>query len=187
MGGTFDPPHLAHLIVAGDVHAALDLDVVVFAPAGDPWQKHASASPEQRFVMTELAIASDSRFRASRVDIDRDGPTYMVDTLTDLSSQFPGAQLFCILGSDALAGLHTWQQADRLSSLAKFVGVSRPGHALNQPTLKSVTVDFVSVPHIEISSTDIRRRVSENRPIRHLVPDSVANYIATNNLYGSSS
>lgn len=186
MGGTFDPPHLAHLIVAGDVHAALDLDVVVFVPAGDPWQKHATASPHHRLAMTELAVATDSRFCASRVDIDREGPTYMVDTLTDLADEFPGATLFCILGSDALAGVHTWHEADRLSALANFVGVSRPGHALNQPTLMGVNVDFVSVPHIEISSTDIRRRVSENRPIRHLVPDAVADYVATHNLYGST-
>ena len=187
LGGTFDPPHLAHLIVASDAYESLNLDEVLFVPAGDPWQKHASATPEQRFAMTELAIAEDARFRASRIDIDRAGPTYMVDTLTQLHSEFAGAELFCILGSDAIAGMHTWNRAEQLAGLATFVGVSRPGHALNQPTLKGVTVDFLSVPHIEISSTDVRRRISENQPIRYLVPDSVADYISTHNLFGRPS
>jgi len=187
LGGTFDPPHLAHLIVASDAYESLNLDVVLFIPAGDPWQKHASATPEQRFAMTELAIAGDARFRASRIDIDRAGPTYMVDTLTQLRSEFAGADLFCILGSDAIAGMHTWNRAEQLAGLATFVGVSRPGHALNQPTLKGVTVDFLSVPDIEISSTDVRRRISDNQPIRYLVPDSVADYISTHNLFGRPS
>lgn len=187
LGGTFDPPHLAHLVVASEACAALSLDIVLFVPAGDPWQKHASATPEQRFAMTELAVEGDARFRASRIDIDRDGPTYMVDTLTQLSDEFAGAELFCILGSDAIAGMHTWNSAERLAGLATFVGVARPGHTLNQPSLNGVTVDFVSVPHIEISSTDVRRRISDNQPIRYLVPDSVADYISTHNLYGRTS
>lgn len=187
LGGTFDPPHLAHLIVASDAYESVNLDVVLFIPAGDPWQKHASATPEQRYAMTELAIDGDARFRASRIDIDRGGPTYMVDTLTQLRSEFAGAELFCILGSDAIAGMHTWNRAEQLAGLATFVGVPRPGHDLNQPTLKGVTVDFLSVPHIEISSTDVRRRISENQPIRYLVPDSVADYISTHNLFGRTS
>ena len=187
LGGTFDPPHLAHLIVASEAFESLNLDVVLFIPAGDPWQKHASATPEQRFAMTELAIDGDARFRASRIDVDRGGPTYMVDTLTQLRSEFEGAELFCILGSDTIAGMHTWNRADELAGLATFVGVPRPGHDLNQPTLKGVTVDFLSVPHIEISSTDVRRRISDNQPIRYLVPDSVADYISTHNLFGRTS
>lgn len=187
LGGTFDPPHLAHLIVASEACAALSLDVVLFVPAGDPWQKHASATPEQRYAMTELATEGDARFRASRIDIDRGGPTYMVDTLMQLGSEFAGAELFCILGSDAIAGMHTWNRAEQLAGLATFIGVARPGHALNQPTLKGVTVDFVSVPHLEISSTDVRRRISDNQPIRYLVPDSVADYISTHNLFGRTS
>ena len=186
-GGTFDPPHLAHLIVASEVHAALNLDTVVFVPAGDPWQKHAEATPEHRFAMTELAIAGDARFRASRSDIDRSGPTYMVDTLTVLAREFAGSKVFCILGSDAIAGMHTWHESPSLAGLATFVGVGRPGHTLNQPSLMGLDVEFVEVPLVEISSTDIRRRVSENQSIRYLLPDSVANYIATHNLYGSSS
>ena len=187
LGGTFDPPHIAHLIVASEACASLGLDVVLFVPAGDPWQKHASATPEQRYAMTELAIEGDARFRASRIDIDRGGPTYMVDTLTQLRSEIAGAELFCILGSDAIAGMHTWNRAEELAGLAAFVGVPRPGHDLNQPTLKGVTVDFLSVPHIEISSTDVRRRISDNQPIRYLVPDSVADYISTHNLFGRTS
>jgi nicotinate-nucleotide adenylyltransferase len=186
-GGTFDPPHCAHLIVASEACAALSLDVVLFVPAGDPWQKHASATPEQRYAMTELAIAGDARFRASRIDIDRTGPTYMVDTLTDVAREFTGASLYCILGSDAIAGMHTWHDSAALPELATFVGVDRPGHIINQPTLQGLDVDFVSIPHMEISSTDLRRRVSSNRPIRYLLPDSVADYIAAHNLYGSTS
>ena len=187
LGGTFDPPHLAHLIVASEVCSTLRLDTVLFVPAGDPWQKQTSATVDQRRDMTELAIAHDDRFRLSTIDIDRGGPTYMVDTLTELAREFPGAQLFCIVGTDALAQMHTWHEADRLGALAEFVGVHRPGHAVNQPTLKGVTVDFVSVPHIEISSTDVRRRISENHPIRYLVPESVASYIAAHNVYGRTS
>ena len=187
MGGTFDPPHLAHLIVASDVFATLNLDTVLFVPAGDPWQKSAVATPEQRFAMTELAIHGDARFRASRIDIDRGGPTYMVDTLMQLASEFTGAKFFCVLGSDAIASMNTWNRAEQLAGLATFVGVARPGYSLNQPTLKGVAVDFLSVPHIEISSTDVRRRISRNQPIRYLVPDLVAEYISTHNLYGRTS
>lgn len=192
LGGTFDPPHLAHLAIASDVCASLELDSIVFVPAGEPWQKTTSASAAQRFDMVRAAVESDARFRASRIDIDRPGPTYMVDTLTSLRAELTAEseaaiELFCIVGTDALAGLHTWHEAERLPGLATFVGVVRPGHGPNQPTLTGLTVDFVQVPSLEISSTDIRGRVSAGEPIRYLVPDAVAEYITTHYLYGRSS
>ena len=188
LGGTFDPPHLAHLAIASDVCSALELDAIVFVPAGDPWQKTTAASAEQRFDMVRVAVEPDARFRASRIDIDRPGPTYMVDTLTDLRAELcDTAELFCIVGTDTLAGIHTWHDAERLPGLATFVGVVRPGHTPNQPTLNGLTVDFVQVPSLEISSTDIRRRVSAGEPIRYLVPDAVAEYITTHNLFGRTS
>ncbi len=186
-GGTFDPPHIAHLIVASDMFARLDLDEVVFVPAGDPWQKASLATAEQRFSMVHQAIDGDDRFRASRVDIDRDGPTYMVDTLTDIQAQHPNAELYCIVGSDVLALMHTWHEAERLAELATFVCAVRPGHSPNQPALKSLTVDFIEVPLIDVSSTDVRQRVSEGEPIRYIVPNAVADYIAAHNLYGRTS
>jgi nicotinate-nucleotide adenylyltransferase len=186
-GGTFDPPHIAHLIVASDMFARLDLDEVVFVPAGDPWQKASLATAEQRFSMVHQAIDGDDRFRASRVDIDRDGPTYMVDTLTDIQAQHPNAELYCIVGSDVLALMHTWHEAERLAELATFVCAVRPGHSPNQPALESLTVDFIEVPLFDVSSTDVRQRVSEGEPIRYIVPNAVADYIATHNLYGRTS
>lgn len=186
-GGTFDPPHLAHLVVASEMFARLNLDDLVFVPAGDPWQKSTLASSDQRFDMVSLAIEGDNRFRASRIDIDRDGPTYMVDTLTDIQTRHPNAELFCIVGSDVLPGMHTWHEVDRLAELARFVCAIRPGHSPNQPALTSLTVDFIEVPLIDVSSTDVRHRVFEGEPIRYIVPDAVADYIATHNLFGRTS
>jgi nicotinate-nucleotide adenylyltransferase len=187
LGGSFDPPHLAHLMVAGELHSALGLDEVVFVPAGDPWQKSSSASAEQRYDMVRLATDEDVRFRVSRIDIDREGPTYMVDTLADLHAENPHAELFCLIGSDILAGIHTWYEAERLAELATFVCAVRPGFTPNQPALTGLAVDFVEVPLMEISSSDIRQRVSEGESIRYLVPDAVADFIATHELYGRTS
>ena len=186
-GGTFDPPHLAHLMVADELYSSLALDEVVFVPAGDPWQKTTLASAEQRFDMVRLATDEDSRFRVSRVDIDREGPTYMVETLSELQAEHPHAELFCIIGSDVLAGIHTWHDAESLPGLATFVCAVRPGFTPNQPALNGLTVDFVEVPLMEISSSDVRQRISEGESIRYLVPDAVADYIATHKLYGRTS
>ena len=184
-GGTFDPPHLGHLVVASEVYSQFLLDEVVFVPAGDPWQKRdVEASASQRRDMTELAVANNPAFRVSSVDIVRGGPTYMFDTLSDIARENPGAELICILGSDAVAGMPTWHAADRLSDLARFVGVARPGEPANQPGIEGLTVEFTQVPLIEISSTDIRHRIKQGKPIRYLVSDAVAEFIEAHNLYG---
>src|ERR1700741_5001229 len=133
MGGTFDPIHHGHLVAASEVAGRFDLDEVVFVPTGEPWQKaDDKASPaEDRYLMTVIATASNPRFSVSRVDIDRGGRTYTKDTLRDLHTLHPHSELYFITGADALASILTWQDAGELFSLARFVGVSRPGYVLD--------------------------------------------------------
>lgn len=189
MGGTFDPVHHGHLVAASEVAHRFDLDEVVFVPTGMPWQKaDRDVSPaEDRYLMTVIATASDARFRVSRVDIDREGPTYTVDTLRDLTREYADAavdaELYFITGADALASIAGWHDADELVSLAHFVGVTRPGHALVDPGLPEGRVTLVEVPALAISSSDCRARVSRGEPIRYLVPDGVLNYVAKRDLY----
>src|SRR6187551_3589238 len=132
MGGTFDPIHHGHLVAASEVQALFGLDEVVFVPTGQPWHKVAVSPKEHRYLMTVIATASNPRFTVSRVDVDRPGPTFTIDTLRDLRDQ-RGAdvELFFITGADALAQILTWKDADILFELAHFVGVTRPGHALS--------------------------------------------------------
>src|SRR6478609_7952292 len=127
MGGTFDPVHHGHLVAASEVAQVFDLDEVVFVPTGQPWQKPVVTTGEHRYLMTVIATASNPRFTVSRVDIDREGPTYTIDTLRDLRAQHPDAELFFITGADAIAQIITWKNVDELWSLAHFVAVSRPG------------------------------------------------------------
>jgi nicotinate-nucleotide adenylyltransferase len=186
MGGTFDPIHHGHLVAASEVAASFELDEVVFVPTGAPWQKvDRTVSPaEDRYLMTVIATASDPRFSVSRVDVDRDGPTYTLDTLRDLQDTYPEAgELYFITGADALAQLLTWRDVDALFALAHFVGVTRPGHVLADPGLPSGEVSLVEVPALAISSTEIRDRVTSGRPIDYLVPEGVARYISKRGLY----
>lgn len=182
MGGTFDPIHHGHLVAASEVAAAFDLDEVVFVPTGQPWQKnHKEVSPaEHRYLMTVVATASNPRFTVSRVDIDRPGPTYTIDTLRDLRATRPEAELFFITGADAMAQILSWKNVDELWSLAHFVGVTRPGHELST---QRKDVSLMEVPAMAISSTDCRRRVSDGEPVWYLVPDGVVQYIAKHGLY----
>lgn len=187
LGGTFDPVHHGHLAAASEVAHRLSLDEVVLVPAGQPWQKsRPDISPaEDRYLMTVAATAADARLRVSRVDVDRDGPTYTVDTLTDLRAEYAAAgtevELFFITGADALAGLPTWHRAAELPSLATFVGVTRPGHELADPA--GIDTVLVDVPALDISSSDLRARVAAGAPVRYLVPDAVAAYIDEHGLY----
>ncbi|GAC1450425.1 MAG: nicotinate-nucleotide adenylyltransferase [Pseudarthrobacter sp.] len=183
MGGTFDPIHHGHLVAASEVAAKFGLDEVVFVPTGQPWQKsHQQVStPEHRYLMTVIATASNPRFTVSRVDIDRAGPTYTIDTLRDLRTQRPEADLFFITGADALAQILSWKAIDELWSLAHFVGVTRPGHVLDGMGRKDVSL--LEVPAMAISSTDCRSRVAANNPVWYLVPDGVVQYIAKYGLY----
>jgi len=186
MGGTFDPIHHGHLVAASEVASLFELDEVVFVPTGAPWQKaeRTVSSAEDRYLMTVIATASDPRFSVSRVDIDRDGPTYTLDTLRDLQLTYPDSrELFFITGADALAQLLTWRDVEALFALAHFVGVTRPGHPLADPGLPPGEVSLVEVPALAISSTDIRDRVGSGRPIDYLVPEGVARYVGKRGLY----
>jgi len=189
MGGTFDPVHHGHLVAASEVAHRFALDEVVFVPTGQPWQKDDRdvAPAEDRYLMTVIATASDPRFRVSRVDVDRDGPTYTVDTLRDLRAEYEArsvaTELFFITGADALASIASWRDSDEVLGLAHFVGVTRPGHALTDPGLPEGSVTLVEVPALAISSTDCRARVAAGAPIRYLVPDGVLEYVAKRGLY----
>ncbi len=185
MGGTFDPIHHGHLVAASEVQALYDLDEVVFVPTGEPWQKDSlRVSPaEHRYLMTVIATASNPRFTVSRVDLDRAGPTYTIDTLRDLRAQRPGSELFFITGADALAQILSWKDIDELWELAHFIGVTRPGHVLSDIGLPVDRVTLQEIPAMAISSTNCRARVLEGAPVWYLVPDGIAQYIAKHGLY----
>ncbi|MGW8483519.1 nicotinate-nucleotide adenylyltransferase [Microbacterium sp. NPDC055903] len=185
MGGTFDPIHHGHLVAASEVAHSFDLDEVVFVPTGRPWQKKAVTASEHRYLMTVIATASNPRFTVSRVDIDRDGDTYTIDTLRDLKAERPDADLFFISGADAVAQILSWRDHDELWDLAHFVAVSRPGHVLSTDGLPSEDVSQLEVPALSISSTDCRQRVNDGDPVWYLVPDGVVQYIAKHHLYRS--
>jgi nicotinate-nucleotide adenylyltransferase len=187
MGGTFDPVHHGHLVAASEVQARFDLDEVIFVPTGQPWQKsHREVSAaEDRYLMTVIATASNPRFSVSRVDIDRHGKTYTVDTLSDLHAAHPDAELYFITGADALEQILSWRQAEELFALAHFVGVTRPGYRLDVDHLPSGSVSLVDVPAMAISSTDCRARVAAGQPVWYLVPDGVVQYISKRDLYGA--
>jgi nicotinate-nucleotide adenylyltransferase len=185
MGGTFDPIHHGHLVAASEVAQSFDLDEVVFVPTGEPWQKSDVSPGEHRYLMTVIATASNPRFTVSRVDIDRDGPTYTIDTLRDLKADRPGAELFFITGADAIAQILSWRDHDELWELAHFVAVSRPGHVLSTDGLPTDDVSQLEVPALAISSTDCRDRVRRGHPVWYLVPDGVVQYIAKHHLYRS--
>ena len=185
MGGTFDPVHHGHLVAASEAAESFDLDEVVFVPTGRPWQKDDVSPSEDRYLMTVIATASNPRFTVSRVDIDRDGPTYTIDTLRDLRTARPGADLFFITGADAIAQILGWRDHDELWKLANFVAVSRPGHVLSTEGLPGDVVSRLEVPALAISSTDCRARVREGNPVWYLVPDGVVQYIAKHHLYRS--
>lgn len=187
MGGTFDPIHHGHLVAASEVAAKFDLDEVIFVPTGRPWQKTQVSPSEHRYLMTVIATASNPRFTVSRVDIDRNGPTYTVDTLRDLRHQYPNDELFFISGADAVAQIMSWKDKDELWNLAHFIGVSRPGHELSLSGLSGEHVSLLEVPALAISSTDCRSRVARAHPVWYLVPDGVVQYIAKHRLYTDGS
>jgi len=193
MGGTFDPIHNGHLVAASEVADLFGLDEVVFVPTGQPWQKNRHVTPaEDRYLMTVIATASNPRFSVSRVDVDRDGPTYTTDTLRDLGAAHRDCDLYFITGADALATILTWQGWEELFGLAKFIGVSRPGYELTDSHIKDAAdrlpddaLRLVEIPALAISSTDCRTRAAAGRPIWYLVPDGVVQYVAKRDLYSS--
>ena len=186
MGGTFDPIHNGHLVAASEVASAFDLDEVIFVPTGSPYLKDNVTPAEHRYLMTVIATASNPRFKVSRIDIDREGPTYTVDTLADMQKLYPDAELVFISGADAIAQISAWKNADQLWDLAHFVAVSRPGHKLTVPDAPEGAISKLEIPALAISSTDIRARVQTGKPVWYLVSDGVVQYIAKNKLYGQN-
>ena len=189
MGGTFDPIHHGHLVAASEVAARFELDEVVFVPTGVPWQKAGRrvSKSEDRYLMTVVATASNPRFTVSRVDIDRPGNTYTVDTLRDIRAERGGnLDLFFITGADALRSILTWRGADEIFGLARFVGVTRPGVDISMSDISHLPSDKVTlleVPALAISSTECRQRVASGLPLWYLVPDGVVQYVAKRGLY----
>ena len=180
-GGTFDPIHLGHLAAASEVCEQLALESVVLVPANEqPLKASPHASAEHRLAMCRAAVVGDPRLSVSDVDIKRGGLTFTVDTLADVAAEFPGADLTFIVGADALANVDKWREPERLRSLARFVGVTRPG--FDRPAATADTV-VVEVPGVAVSSTEVRNRVRDGASVRYLVPDVVVAYIEHNGLY----
>ncbi|WP_123308825.1 nicotinate-nucleotide adenylyltransferase [Cellulomonas sp. PhB143] len=188
MGGTFDPIHHGHLVAASEAAARFDLDEVVFVPTGHPSfkQDQQVSDAEHRYLMTVVATASNPRFTVSRVDVDRPGLTYTIDTLRDLRAQRPGTELYFISGADAIEQILRWKDADDLWGMAHFVAVTRPGHELDLAHLPPGVVTRLEVPALSISSTDCRERARMGHPVWYLVPDGVVQYIAKYRLYRGS-
>jgi nicotinate-nucleotide adenylyltransferase len=185
MGGTFDPIHHGHLVAASEVAQSHGLEEVIFVPTGATNYKSDVTSAEHRYLMTVIATASNPRFTVSRVDIDRDKPTFTIDTLRDIRSQRPDADLYFITGADAIAQILSWKDVGELWELAHFVAVSRPGHVLSVSGLPEQDVSLLEVPALAISSTDCRDRVRRGFPVWYLVPDGVVQYISKHHLYRS--
>jgi nicotinate-nucleotide adenylyltransferase len=194
MGGTFDPIHNGHLVAASEVAHEFGLDEVIFVPTGVPWQKQEGdrkvTAAEDRYLMTVIATAGNPRFSVSRVDIDRVGATYTIDTLRDLHGLHPDAELYFITGADALSSILSWQHWEELFQHARFIGVNRPGYELGAAHLAQHleklppdTLHLMEIPALAISSTDCRARASSRRPIWYLMPDGVVQYINKRKLY----
>ena len=186
-GGTFDPPHVGHLVSAVNVRHALNLDIVILMVANDPWQKSGArdvTTAEDRFAMVEAAVSVVDGVVAGRDEIDRGGPSYTADTLMALAEKHPGAELFTIVGDDAAAGLTSWTRVDQVAQYSQLVVVDRPGVAVELPTQFNWL--RVESPRLEVSSTDLRSRFSDGRPLDYLVTEPVLRVIEERGLYGSA-
>jgi nicotinate-nucleotide adenylyltransferase len=184
MGGTFDPIHVGHLVTAEEALHQFALDEVVFVPTGRPWMKEHDvvASADDRYAMTAIGIEPEPRFHVSRLEVDRGGATYTVDTLRALRDEVPGAELFFITGADAMLEIMRWKEHETIFDLAHFIAATRPGYDVaTLDVMPDVTV--MRIPALAISSTDIRARVHEGRPIRFLVPEGVEAHIHAAGLY----
>ena len=190
-GGTFDPIHNGHLVVAEEVRAQLNLDEVIFVTAGQPWLKSDCpiSAVEHRLEMVRLAVADTAYFKLSTIETEQDGLSYTVDTIAMFQHQL-GAELFFILGWDALARLSEWKDPSRLIAMCRLVAVPRPGYSI--PDLKKLEVEVPGIsqrtvlmdkPCIDVSATEIRKLVAHNQSVGHLIPKLVNNYIEEHNLY----
>lgn len=196
MGGTFNPIHYGHLVTAEESYYEFSLDIVIFMPSGHPPHKKDGEiiSAEDRYLMTVIATASNPHFFVSRLEIERPGPSYAIDTLRELHQIYgEDIEYFFITGADAILEILTWKDSEKIYDMCSFIAATRPGYSLEkfkelslsspEKDIKLPKVHFLEVPALAISSTDIRRRVKAGSPIRYLVPDEVANYIYKNGLY----
>lgn len=192
MGGTFDPVHFGHLVTAEEALVQFNLDKVIFMPTGHPARKVDTpvSSAEHRYLMTVIATSANPDFDVSRMEIDRPGLTYTVDTMLALRDQHgPRTELYFITGADAVWEIATWKDAERFEGLCTFIAATRPGYDLeaaateHADALSRLSIEFIEVPALGISSTDIRHRVAERRPIRYLTPEAVASYVHKYGLY----
>ncbi len=190
MGGTFDPIHIGHLVAAEQARAVFELDKVIFVPNRQPPHKPGVpvTPPEHRYAMVVLSIYTNPFFEVSRIEIDRPGPSYAVDTVRELRNIYPSAELFFVTGADAIAEILSWKESDKIIKMCKFIAVTRPGYDIERArerirTLDEAHVEFLRVTEINVSSTEIRRRVREGKPIKYLVPEAVESYIYKHKLY----
>lgn len=189
MGGTFDPVHHGHLVIAEAARAEFRLDRVVWVPSGDPPHKGDQVTPaEHRYAMVLLATAGHPQFQVSRLEVERQGPSYSLETVRHFQAAHPGAELFFITGADAVLELLTWHRPDEVVRSCRFIAVTRPGYALEElrrvlPAAYLERIELLAVPAVEISSTDLRRRLREGRTVRYLLPDTVEAYLRKHGLY----
>ena len=183
LGGTFDPVHVAHIVVAADTRAALGLDRVLLVVAGDPWQKRGKvvASADQRLMLVEAAVDGIDGVEASAVEVERDGASVTADTLEALAR--PNRELFLILGADAVANMHTWRRLDETRDLATIAVVERSGDAHAEPPGPGWKVARVAIPRLDVSSSDLRERLATGRPVDGLIPAAVVHVIEAHGLY----
>lgn len=192
MGGTFDPIHIGHLVAAEEARTQFSLDTVIFMPAGrHAFKEDGTTSPEDRLFMTELATLSNPHFEVSRLEVDRPGKTYTIDTIIEMRELYPDAELYFITGTDAVFEILTWRDSARLADLVTFIAAVRPGYnleaakALHEQAAENFDIRYIEVPALSISSTELRRRIREGRSARYLVPANVLSYIERKHLYGS--
>ena len=194
LGGAFNPPHIGHLVCAQEALVQLELDRVVFVPVGQAPHRELEndPGPESRLEMVELAIADDARFASSRIEIEREGPSYTVDTLRELRAAEPDDELFLVLGGDQAAALSEWHEPEEVLELAQVAVVERTNWSRNAIGIKvgrlkgAERIRYLDMPIIQVSSSSIRRRIAAGQPIRYLVPDRVANHIGATGLYGAA-
>ena len=195
LGGAFNPPHIGHLVCAQEAWSQLELERLVLMPVGRAPHRELESDPgpEARLEMAELAVADDERFEVARTEVDREGPSYTADTLRELTAGSPDDQLFVILGGDQAARLATWHEPEEVLSLATVVVAERSTWSRNAIGIKvgrvkgAQRIRYLDMPIVQVSSSAVRRRVAEGRPIRYLVPDPVAAYIDQHGLYGAGS
>lgn len=193
LGGTFDPVHYGHLVAAQYAAYGFHLDRVIFMPAAQPPHKDADGvlDARHRLAMVDLAIADNPAFEMSTLEVDRSGVSYTIDTIETLQETYPGADIYFIMGMDSIYILDTWKDVERLVTLCRFIVVTRPAYELNRsdPALQGVPqgfwkqADFLEIPAMDISSTDLRARVQQGKPIRYLLPPAVEKYIYDHSLY----